>query len=76
MEITNLVKAGDNELKIEVVNMWVNRLTGDMHLSPEKRFCSTNQNYMISEVWPGGDETFRVQKAGLLGPVNIKMSDK
>ena len=76
LEITNLVKAGDNELKIEVVNMWVNRLTGDMHLSPEKRFCSTNQNYMISEVWPGGDETFRVQKAGLLGPVNIKMSDK
>lgn len=65
LDITNLVKTGDNELKIEVVNMWVNRLIGDMHLPPEKHFCSTNQNYMTSENWPGGDETFRVQKAGL-----------
>jgi len=26
---------------------------------------------MKSEVWPGGDEPFRVQTAGLLGPVTL-----
>ena len=76
LNITNLVKAGDNELKIEVVNMWVNRLTGDMLVSPEERFCSTNQPYMTSESWAGGDETFRLQEAGLLGPVTIRILNK
>ena len=60
-----------NDLKIEVVNMWINRVTGDMLLNPKDRFTKTNQTYMKSEVWPGGDETFRVQTAGLLGPVTV-----
>jgi hypothetical protein len=38
---------------------------------PKDRFCKTNQSYMKSEVWPGGDEPFRLQTAGLLGPVTI-----
>ena len=70
-DITNMVKAGENELKVEIVNLWVNRLTGDMLLDPEDRYCKTNQSYMIREIWPGGDEPFRIQTAGLLGPVNL-----
>ena len=70
-DITNLVKAGENELKVEIVNLWVNRLTGDMLSDPEDRYCKTNQSYMIREIWPGGDEPFRIQTAGLLGPVNL-----
>jgi hypothetical protein len=70
-DISQLVKAGENELKIEVVNMWVNRLTGDMLSDPEDRYCKTNQTYMTKEVWPGGDEPFRLQTAGLLGPVTL-----
>ena len=70
-DISHLVKTGDNELKIEIVNLWVNRLTGDMLLDPKDRFCKTNQSFMTSEVWPGGDEPFRLQTAGLLGPVTV-----
>ena len=35
-DITSLVKAGANELKIEVMNMWINRLTGDQGLPAEE----------------------------------------
>jgi len=70
-DITALVKEGENDLKIEVVNMWINRITGDMQLDPKDRFCRTNKTYMTREVWPGGDEPFRIQTAGLLGPVRL-----
>jgi len=68
-EISQLVKTGENDLKIEIVNLWVNRMTGDMLLDPKDRYCKTNQSFMKSEVWPGGDEPFKLQTAGLLGPV-------
>jgi hypothetical protein len=71
VDISPFVKTGVNDLKIEIVNLWVNRLTGDMLLAPKDRFCKTNQSYMTSEVWPGGDEPFRLQTAGLLGPVTL-----
>jgi hypothetical protein len=76
-DITPFVHPGNNELRIEVVNQWVNRLTGDMHSDPAHRFCRTNQPYITRDNqgfdnWPeGGDETFRVQTSGLLGPVNV-----
>jgi hypothetical protein len=72
VDISQLIQSGKNELKVEVVNMWMNRLTGDMVLDPKDRFCKTNQSYMKSEVWPGGDEPFKLQTAGLLGPVVIR----
>ena len=71
VDISQLVQPGINELKVEIVNLWINRLTGDMLLDPKDRFCKTNQPYMKSEVWPGGDEPFRLQTAGLLGPVTL-----
>lgn len=77
LDIKDLLKAGENELRIEVVNQWVNRLTGDMLSDPADRFCRTNQPYITRDDdgfdnWAeGGDETFRLQDSGLLGPVNI-----
>jgi hypothetical protein len=71
VDITELVKSGSNQLKIEIVNMWSNRLTGDMLSDPKDRYCKTNQPYMKEEVWPGGDEPYKLQTAGLLGPVTI-----
>ncbi|MBS3774405.1 MAG: hypothetical protein KGY70_04415 [Bacteroidales bacterium] len=79
-DISDLVEPGTNQLKIEVVNCWVNRLTGDMRSKPENRFCRTNQPYITSDDmgfdnWAeGGNETFRLQTSGLLGPVNILYS--
>jgi len=82
LDITELIQAGENELIIEVVNQWVNRLTGDMLLDSEDRFCRTNQPYKISDDqgydnWiEDSDETFRLKTSGLLGPVTIKESVK
>jgi hypothetical protein len=73
VDITSLVKEGENDLKMEVVNMWVNRLVGDQELPVEKRYCRTNQGYAKTEVWPGGDEPFRLQTSGLLGPVKLSI---
>ena len=77
LDITNLVQAGDNELKIEIVNQWVNRLTGDMLSVTGDRFCRTNQPYITRDDqgydnWSeDSDETFRLKKSGLLGPVKL-----
>ncbi len=78
IEITKFVHPGENDLRIEIVNQWVNRLTGDMLSEPEDRFCKTNMPYVTSDDfgydnWIGdSDETFRVKTSGLLGPVSIK----
>lgn len=72
LDISNLVKKGNNKIKIELTNMWINRLTGDMKLPLEERFCNTNQPFIIKDNWAGGgDETYHLQDAGLLGPVKI-----
>lgn len=71
VDINQWVHVGENDLQIEIVNMWSNRLTGDMLSDPKDRFCKTNQPYMKAEVWPGGDEPFKLQTAGLLGPVTL-----
>jgi hypothetical protein len=77
LDVTDLIQAGENNLKIEVVNQWVNRLTGDMLSGPGDRFCRTNQPYITRDDmgydnWAeGGDETFRLQTSGLLGPVKL-----
>ena len=49
-DISQLVKAGENDLKVEIVNLWVNRMTGDMLSDPKDRYCKTNQTYMKTEV--------------------------
>ena len=71
INIDRLVKTGDNELKVKVVNMRINRLTGDMQLEPKDWYCRTNQLYMAGEVRPEGNEIFRIQISGLLGPVKL-----
>jgi len=77
LDITDLVQAGENELKIEIVNQWVNRLTGDMLSDPRDRFCRTNQPYIINDDqgydnWTeDSDETYRLKVSGLLGPVKL-----
>jgi hypothetical protein len=38
LEITGAVKAGDNELEVQVVNLWPNRMIGDEQLPPDCRW--------------------------------------
>lgn len=65
VDLTQYVKAGNNELEIDVVNMWVNRLIGDAKLPESKRFTRTN----IHKFNQGNDSDLR--KSGLIGPVKI-----
>jgi hypothetical protein len=71
VDITALVKPGTNELKIEVMNSWINRISGDMKLPPDRRFCRTNVLPPREGSFFHGDEAWHIQPAGLLGPVRL-----
>ena len=63
LDISGLVKAGENALKVEVVNTWVNRLIGDQKLPADQRptWCPVNPY----------KEDSQLQPSGLFGPVKV-----
>lgn len=64
VDISNVLKQGANELRIDVVNTWVNRMIGDTTLPKEER-----------ETWAGinpYNPDSPLQKSGLIGPVQLK----
>lgn len=73
IDITEALKAGKNQLKIEVATTWVNRLVGDLTYpdkfpdSPNIKNFTTEHTYesTISKETP-------LQPAGLIGPVQLK----
>jgi hypothetical protein len=67
-DISTLVKPGSNQLKIEVMNLWINRLVGDKRLPPDKRFTRTNISSFRNRL---STQESVIQAAGLLGPVRL-----
>lgn len=65
-DISRYVKAGNNQISMEVVNMWPNRLIGDSKLPAEQRLTKTN---IIKFETPDAESMLR--PSGLLGPVQI-----
>ncbi len=63
VDISSAAKPGDNDLEIQVTNVWKNRMVGDAKLDPTKRITWSN--------WPfyKGNESLEV--SGLLGPVSL-----
>ena len=65
-DISNFVRPGNNQLEVEVVNLWPNRLIGDGKLPPDKRLTHTN---IVKFDAPDADKLLR--ESGLLGPVKL-----
>jgi len=62
LDITKLVKKGENHLEIEVVNTWLNRLIGDEQPEAKK------STFAIMKSWKASTTLL---PAGLLGPVTV-----
>lgn len=87
VEITNTLKQGENELRIEVVNLWPNRLIKDATLPKEQRLTKTNvrtyDTILPKDVSihadPADEERMKAGKpaelfpSGLFGPVTIQV---
>ena len=71
-EVTPLLKPGVNELRIEVVNLWINRLAGDADMPTDRRLTRTN---IVSDRSQSKPEPWQPLRSGLLGPVRI-VADK
>ena len=65
VDISKAVKPGSNDLEIDIINLWPNRLIGDGKLPPEKRLTQTN----IDTFYKG---EHKLMPSGLLGPVIIQ----
>jgi len=62
VELTGLVKPGDNLLEIEVANTWSNRLTGDALAAGGRKYTNTNIRW---------SKDTALLPSGLLGPVRL-----
>ena len=64
LDITEAVRKGENELKIEVINMWHNRLVGDIQPETRQKITYTSKLFFKPEE--------PLLPSGLIGPVYIK----
>ena len=85
VEVTGVIQAGTNELKVRIANLWANRFNGDSLLPQSKRFTRSNLDRMQTD--PTSDSSYSnrprgggrpvykkippLMKSGLLGPVRI-----
>jgi hypothetical protein len=64
VDVTGLLKPGKNELKIDITNLWANRIAGDEKLPREKRVTRITQKLPVPGPHP----------AGLFGPVQLLLN--
>ena len=63
VDITDAMRPENNQLEVEVVNFWPNRIIGDQFLPADKRFTRTNIRKLTRET--------PLMPSGLLGPVSL-----
>lgn len=69
LEITELVRPGENRLEVEIANTWSNRLVGDALLPVEQRIGRTNITGSGTPRRPWRDVP--LHRSGLFGPVRL-----
>lgn len=71
VDITDAVKPTGNLLEVDVINLWANRVIGDLSQPVEKRYTKTHDGFRFDFLAP---ET-RLLKSGLMGPVRFYRTD-
>lgn len=67
VELTGALRQGENQLEIDVVNFWPNRIIGDASLPPPERRTRTN----IRKLTAGTP----LMASGLMGPVRLMVEE-
>ncbi len=70
VDVTNTLKSGKNTLEIKVINLWLNRLIGDVQLPEEERYTfafTLKTSDRAEEAYKNAD----LMDSGLLGPVRL-----
>ena len=71
VDVTAAIKRGANELEIEVVNCWPNRLIGDGQLPEDQRRTRTNIRVYEAYDRQGRKKNLQLLPSGLHGPVRL-----
>lgn len=67
VDITDAVRPTGNVLEIDVINLWANRVIGDLNLPKGKRITTTHDGFRFDMI----TKTTPLLESGLLGPVTI-----
>ena len=63
VDVTGLLHEGENQIEVEVTNLWVNRLIGDVQPDCKERITYTDARYYAPDA--------QLEESGLMGPVNL-----
>jgi len=72
VDITKAVKPTGNVLEIDVINLWANRVIGDLAQPKEKRFTKTHEVFRFDML----AKTTPLIESGLLGPVTLQRDEE
>ena len=67
VEITDAVISTGNKLEVNVINLWANRVIGDLNRPVEKRFTKTHDGFRFDFLAP----KTQLLRSGLFGPVRL-----
>ncbi len=67
VDITKAVKPTGNVLEIDVINLWANRVIGDLNKPKEQRVTKTHDVFRFAD----NMGSTPLIDAGLLGPVSV-----
>lgn len=72
VDITQAVKPTGNKLEVDVINLWANRVIGDLAQPKEKRFTKTHDAFRFDML----TKNTALIESGLLGPVTLEGDEK
>jgi hypothetical protein len=72
VDITKTVKSTGNVLEIDVINLWANRVIGDLSQPKEKRVTKTHEVFRFDML----TKNTRPIESGLLGPVTLQRNEE